>query len=281
LPIRFQVDPDFYDHPKTIGMSDGATALWVRAGSYSAAKLTDGFIAEHVLSLLSRCPEEAANELVGRGLWKRVKGGYRFHQWSLRNLSRARVEAEKEADRLRKRQERHDARQNGKPQARPPIVRPDSGPDSDRTPEGIRPLSVSVSVSESVSGSGRDSPPVADGTAPGGPEPPTQCSKHLDDPDPPPCGACGVARRAHDAWALAAPLERARADQAARHQRAVQRAETTRLAIAACRDCDEAGYLPGGSVCPHDPNAADRAARGAAAARAALATTTSPGGTDG
>jgi hypothetical protein len=28
MPIRFQVDPDFYDHPKTIGMSDAATALW-------------------------------------------------------------------------------------------------------------------------------------------------------------------------------------------------------------------------------------------------------------
>jgi hypothetical protein len=103
VPIRFQVDGDFYDHPKTIGMSDGATALWVRAGSYSAAKLSDGFVAEAALSLLSRCPEEAASELVERGLWRRVKGGFRFHQWDRRNLLRARVEAEREADRLRKR----------------------------------------------------------------------------------------------------------------------------------------------------------------------------------
>ncbi len=68
MPVRFQVDPDFYDHPKAIGMSDSATALWVRAGSYSAAKLTDGFVAEAALILLSRCPDEAASELVARRL---------------------------------------------------------------------------------------------------------------------------------------------------------------------------------------------------------------------
>lgn len=78
MPIRFQVDPDFYDHPKTIGMSDSATALWVRAGSYSAAKLTDGFIAEHVLSTLTKSPEEASAELVARELWRRGRG-FRFH----------------------------------------------------------------------------------------------------------------------------------------------------------------------------------------------------------
>jgi hypothetical protein len=87
MPIRFQVDPDFYDHPKAIGMSDAATALWVRAGSYSAAKTTDGFVAESVLALLSQTPAEAARELVRRGLWSRVKGGYRFHQWEARNLT--------------------------------------------------------------------------------------------------------------------------------------------------------------------------------------------------
>jgi hypothetical protein len=184
MPIRFQVDPDFYDHPKAIGMSDAATALWVRAGSYSAAKTSDGFVADGALALLSQTPMEAARELCRRGLWKRVRGGYRFHQWESRNLTRARVEADKEADRLRKRRERA----NGKPQVEPPIVRPDSTPDSGRNPTGVRPLSVSVSVSESVSGSGRPA------------EPPLRCPKHLGDPEPPPCGGCADARRAHERW---------------------------------------------------------------------------------
>lgn len=218
MPIRFQVDPDFYDHPKAIGMTDAATALWVRAGSYSAAKLTDGFIAEHVLSLLSRAPEEASGELVGRGLWRRVKGGFRFHQWDHRNLSRARVEAEKDADRERKRRDRQNARQNTKPQVKSQVVRPDSGPDSGGNPDGIRPLSVSVSVSESVSGSGRAAEPSE--TAPSGvdQEPPPRCEKHLDNPDPPPCGPCAEARKTLARWQVARAARVAKAPKCRVHR---------------------------------------------------------------
>jgi hypothetical protein len=205
MPIRFQVDGDFYDHPKTIGMSDGATALWVRAGSYSAAKLSDGFVAEAALSLLSRCPEEAASELVERGLWRRVKGGFRFHQWDRRNLLRARVEAEREADRLRKRKDRGAGGQNATPQVNGHVVQPESTPDSARSPTGVRPLSVSVSVSGSVSGSGRGEPQSR--------EPPGRCPDHLNDPRPPPCGACAEARKTHETWAAE---KRARLDSAPR-----------------------------------------------------------------
>jgi hypothetical protein len=167
MPVRFQVDPDFYDHPKTIGMSDSATALWVRAGSYSVAKLLDGFVPEDVLSLLSTVSAEAASELVGRGLWRRVKGGFRFHQWDARNLTRARVEADRDYDRERKRRVRQLARQNGNSQVDGQIVRtghpPESGPDSERNPN----RSVSVSVSESVSNPptprrGKSAPPTDD-----------------------------------------------------------------------------------------------------------------------
>lgn len=100
--------------------------------------------------------------------------------------------------------------------------------------------------------------------------PPRTCPDHRDDPDPPNCRRCGEARRAADAWAAGEQQRQLRADQARRHREAEARAEVVRLAIANCRDCDQAGYLPTGAVCPHDPNAADRARRGAAAARAAL-----------
>ena len=271
MPIRFQVDPDFYDHPKAIGMSDAATALWVRAGSYSAAKLSDGFVAEAALSLLSRCPEEAAGELVMRGLWRRVKGGYRFHQWSPRNLTRARVEADKTADRLRKQSERKAAGQNPKPQVNDQIVQPDSAPDSRGSPNGVHPLSVSESVSESVSGSGHGSAPPPTSLSVVGQEPPRQCPKHLDDPDPPNCHNCGEARKAHEAWEADEQQRQLRRDQERRHREALERAEVVRLAIANCRDCDDGGYLPTGAVCPHDPSVSDRARRGAAAIRALLA----------
>lgn len=164
MPIRFQVDADFYDHPKTIGMSDSATALWTRAGSYSAAKLLDGFVPESVVRQLSTAPDEAASELVRRGLWRKVRGGYRFHQWKERgNLTREQVEQERSADRQRKRRQRQTAKQIENGQVEAGFVRPDSEPDSGVTPDGIRGLSVSVS--ESVSPPPQ-APLIGDGSDP-------------------------------------------------------------------------------------------------------------------
>jgi len=244
MVVRFQVDPDFYDHPKSLGLSDAATALWVRAGSYSAAKLTDGFIAEHVLATLTSTPEDAADELRRRGLWHKVRGGYRYHQWERRNLTKTRVEDDMKADRERKKRKRLETRSgtasgqrgaiedgsssneaatnddrrpveqprsfgrdndeaetNGRrtdaaPQVRGQNVRPES----ERNPDGIQTdseripaSSVSVSVSESVSGSGR--PPDARSEPP-----PAKCPAHLEDPYPPPCGQCAESRKNRDAW---------------------------------------------------------------------------------
>lgn len=153
MPVRFQVDPDFYDHPKSIGLSDAATALWVRAGSYSVAKLLDGFVPEHVLALLSRSPVEAADELVARGLWRRTKGGFQFHQWDGRNLTRARIEADRDYERERKRKRREQAKVNTNGHVKDSIVppgHPSGHPgESDGCPVDVPPVSVSMSVSMS------------------------------------------------------------------------------------------------------------------------------------
>lgn len=253
MPIRFQVDPDFYDHPKTTGMSDAAFSLWVRAGSYSAAKTTDGFVNEDVLVYTLRSSVEVADELVGRGLWRRRKGGFQFHQWHVRNLTRDRVEADRTVDRERKRRER----KVGKTQVGREIVQPDT----DRTPDGIPPesernpaVSVSVSMSGSVSGSGQ--PPE---------RPSERCPQHAEDDHPPPCRNCLEARLGAQAWDQA--QKRAAAEQ--RTADARQRDDTRRLATAACTLCDDDGYV-GRQLCTHDPAAGDRAARGRAAVQAAL-----------
>jgi hypothetical protein len=196
MPIRFQVDGDFYDHPKTTNMSDAAFSLWVRAGSFSAAKLTDGFISDDVLVYTLRSSTDVADELVRRRLWKRVRGGYRFHEWEHRNLTKTRVDTERKADRDRKARARgqgtHSAGSNGKQQVDTAFVRPES----DQNPDGIQtesdwipPVSLSVSLSGSVSGSGRDAP-----------EPPTRCPDHIGTTKPPPCGPCADARKTHEAW---------------------------------------------------------------------------------
>lgn len=239
MPVRFQVDPDFYDHPKVTGMSDAAFSLWVRAGSYSAAKLTDGLVSEDVLVHTLRSSEQVANELVQRGLWRRTRGGFRFHQWANRNLTKERIEADRKVDRDRKRSTRNGSEEavstdlpNGTtgskevvpPQANTGFVRPDSA----RTPPGVQPDStgipaVSVSVSSSVSphGSPRGERPV--GGRASEQRPPERCPRHVNEPDAPPCGACGDHRRAADAWDVG-------------HQQAAK------SAIRACHLCDGDGW---------------------------------------
>lgn len=97
------------------------------------------------------------------------------------------------------------------------------------------------------------------------PEPSPRCPEHTEEQAPGPCGACGDARRAHERWTKDAAARTS----AARAEVARQRAEAVRLAIDACGQCDDRGYLAG-ALCAHDPSLHDRAVRGAAAARAQI-----------
>ncbi|MGH3942641.1 MAG: hypothetical protein ACRDTG_29260 [Pseudonocardiaceae bacterium] len=95
--------------------------------------------------------------------------------------------------------------------------------------------------------------------------PPATCLAHRDMAAAGPCAACGDHRRTRQAWdsaqAHAATVAAVAARRAAAQRRAAQ--------IAACSLCDERGYT--GTVwCDHDPTTAARAARGLAAARAAV-----------
>lgn len=80
----FRVDDGFATHPKVLATSLAARGLWVTAGSWSSAHLTDGVVPDHVLASLGGTPE-LAGELVAAGLWRRVKGAWKFHQWHPRN----------------------------------------------------------------------------------------------------------------------------------------------------------------------------------------------------
>ncbi len=78
----FKVDDSFYDHPKVFDAPDCAVALWVRAGTWSARNLTDGFVPAGMPARFCDDFERAVQELIGRGLWKRTKGGFQFHDWT-------------------------------------------------------------------------------------------------------------------------------------------------------------------------------------------------------
>jgi hypothetical protein len=78
----FKVDDSFHSHPKVIATDADALGLWVVAGAWSSSNLTDGFLPDHVLTRLLPDSDKLARKLVAAGLWRRVRGGYQFHDWS-------------------------------------------------------------------------------------------------------------------------------------------------------------------------------------------------------
>lgn len=78
----FKVDDSFFSNPKTAMLSDGATALWLRSGSWSAQQLTDGFIPARMVPMF-RGSDDSVRELCEVGLWERddERDGYWFHDW--------------------------------------------------------------------------------------------------------------------------------------------------------------------------------------------------------
>jgi len=99
----FKVDDTLAFHEKAVRAGNSAMGLWVRAGSWSAQQLTDGFIPDDMVRMLGSHAQ--ARRLVKENLWEPVDGGFIFHQWSAhgRNptrsevLERRRKEAEKKA----------------------------------------------------------------------------------------------------------------------------------------------------------------------------------------
>ena len=79
----FKVDDSFFSNPKTAMLSDGATALWLRSGSWSAQQLTDVFIPARMVPMF-RGSDDSVRELCDVGLWERddERDGYWFHDWS-------------------------------------------------------------------------------------------------------------------------------------------------------------------------------------------------------
>lgn len=96
----FKVDDRFWSHPKTATLSDGATALWIRAGSWSAGHLTDGFVPDSALRFF-RARRRSAAELVSAGLWSAADGGFVFHDWDVYQPSKEQVSAKREASKNR------------------------------------------------------------------------------------------------------------------------------------------------------------------------------------
>lgn len=107
----FKVDDHFHSHRKTLATSPAALGLWVVAGSWAAANPDDGFVPAYVLPRLLADAESLADELVERGLWQRVKGGFKFRNWTEYQFTKEEIEQTR--IKARERQRKRRAKQNG------------------------------------------------------------------------------------------------------------------------------------------------------------------------
>lgn len=117
----FKVDDHLHTHPKVLEAGNSAIGLWVRAGSWSAQQLTSGFIPTKLARQYGSAKD--IRTLVDTGLWLRVEGGYRFHDWSdfqpsdeeVADLRRKRSEAGKAGAAKRWGRDKTDSKSHSKP----------------------------------------------------------------------------------------------------------------------------------------------------------------------
>jgi hypothetical protein len=199
----FKVDDSFHSHPKVLAASPAALGLWVVAGSWSGSNLSDGFVPDHVLPRLLPDSASLAKELVNAGLWKRARGGYRFHDWGDFNPQRRDVEEERKAARERMRR----LRSGRKPAGSAVNGSPEHG-------ANVRELFATPTRPDPILGGDLGDPPT-----PGTREaPPPRCPEHLEYPTEGNCGPCGDARRTRTRWD-AADAERRRISPKCRRHR--------------------------------------------------------------
>lgn len=260
----FRIADTAPDSTKLQGAGLAAIGLWAMCGAVSMRSLSDGFVAQKVISSYGRPGRRAAEQLVAAGLWVRANRdgveGYQFHDWldyqrSADEINEARQKARKRMSDLRRsREQPRRVRTNSSARHVQPAqpVRPNTPPgDADRTGERAPNVRDSLTLTQWSSG-GFDSPPPAhainnsprEEPHPGDARPAERCAAHRDvDGDPGPCRACQRHREA-----------------AEQHARGVREARA--IAVRHCPYCDGDGYRfePGRRVpaqpyerCDHTP----------------------------
>lgn len=98
--VWFKVDDQLAVHPKVVSAGNAAMGLWLRAGAWCGAQLTDGRLPAAMVRALDGTPAEA-KRLVNAGLWIEGEDCYHFHDWDDWQPSREQVLSERAAGRER------------------------------------------------------------------------------------------------------------------------------------------------------------------------------------
>lgn len=96
----FKVDDGLCFHPKAIAAGNSALGLWVRAGSWCGANLTEGALPRHMIGTFGAQKRDAM-KLVSVGLWRETEDGYQFNDWDVYQPTKEQVEADRKASRER------------------------------------------------------------------------------------------------------------------------------------------------------------------------------------
>jgi hypothetical protein len=111
------------NHPKFMGLDPAAIGLWTMGNAYCWDQLTDGFISDEQLPrlmtwlslkrlrvLANVLANATAHGRYKQGLWERVEGGFRVHDWLDHNPTKEKVLADRKAARDRMKSLRSESR---------------------------------------------------------------------------------------------------------------------------------------------------------------------------
>jgi hypothetical protein len=192
----FKVDDGLAFHAKVVQAGNPAMGLWVRAGSWSAQQLTDGFIPQQIALTLGTKGQAAT--LVTVGLWALVDSGYQIHDY----LSYNPTADEVRADQARKHEAKVKAGRAGgvaSGVARRKHTRSRDEADAKQNGSKTKPRPDPSRPDEENSFGGGSHVSRADAT------PPlyaNRCKRHGHVLDPGPCGSCADVRQANAARPL-------------------------------------------------------------------------------
>lgn len=112
---HFFVDDGFSDSKEVMAIPAryrlAAVGLWTLCGSWSANKLTNGFVSSEVLKRLGARPNIVAALIENAGLWEQVSDGIRFTNWSKWQRTREQVVSYRAEQAEKKRRQREAAKQ--------------------------------------------------------------------------------------------------------------------------------------------------------------------------
>lgn len=264
-PPGFNVDLGFYDSDEVLSIPRrirvAAVGVWTLCGSYSANKLTDGYVSAEVLKQQGCTPairtalmSTTRADRTPSPLWVDAgNGAVQFTRWQKWQRTSAEVKAYRDAEAERKRKSR-EAKQNGATSTDSKMsgrtsagqstsVRPEDGDPKTKTETETK-TETKTETTTGVTNGVSVQPVPADTTHTPLPE---FCPRHPHGTTER-CGDCANIRKANNV--------RLRAEEQAAQHRALDAVNARQAELAQrteCPDCDPAGWLLDDSGEPVDP----------------------------